>query len=524
MFDDDLYERFQDLQAYVGWTHEDAARIKGVADFVRPRMHILIDDFYAEIERHPEAVRVITGGAAQIERLKASLMRWLSESMDGRSDADYVARRWNIGLRHAEIGLNPAYTSAAMSRLRNGLISLIAGIQHESPADFRLLVQSFNRLLDLDLAIIQDAYQAEYLKRELLAEQERSEIKFQMLVEVAACMVVILRPDRTVAYLSPFGEELTGYRLTDIVRQDFVELFVSESAKRNVAAQIEATLEGQPMKAYELPILRSDGSQRWVVWNTQRLDEFDGRPAVLAVGQDVTEQREGQERLVRSERLAGIGQMIAGLAHESRNALQRIQVCGEMLELEVDGNDEALRLLRQSQQAQDQLHRLFEEVRGYAAPIQLERTTCGLDSVWREAWNQLESLRRDRDASLIERTNGIDMMLSVDRFRLVQLFRNLFENALAACKNPVVIELDCREVEFQQGCAIETRIGDNGPGLSPEAYKNVFEPFFTTKTKGTGLGMAIARRIVDAHGGVITVGNSLRRGAEFVVTLPRLYS
>lgn len=369
MFDDDLYERFQDLQAYVGWTHEDAARIKGVADFVRPRMHILIDDFYAEIERHPEAVRVITGGAAQIERLKASLMRWLSESMDGRSDADYVARRWNIGLRHAEIGLNPAYTSAAMSRLRNGLISLIAGIQHESPADFRLLVQSFNRLLDLDLAIIQDAYQAEYLKRELLAEQERSEIKFQMLVEVAACMVVILRPDRTVAYLSPFGEELTGYRLTDIVRQDFVELFVSESAKRNVAAQIEATLEGQPMKAYELPILRSDGSQRWVVWNTQRLDEFDGRPAVLAVGQDVTEQREGQERLVRSERLAGIGQMIAGLAHESRNALQRIQVCGEMLELEVDGNDEALRLLRQSQQAQDQLHRLFEEVRGYASTL-----------------------------------------------------------------------------------------------------------------------------------------------------------
>ena len=78
-------------------------------------------------------------------------------------------------------------------------------------------MQSFNKLLDLDLAIVQDAYHAEYLTREKVAEHERSEVKFRMLVEAAACMVVILRADDTIAYFSPYSEELTGYLETEVI-------------------------------------------------------------------------------------------------------------------------------------------------------------------------------------------------------------------------------------------------------------------------------------------------------------------
>ena len=161
-------------------------------------------------------------------------------------------------------------------------------------------------------------------------------------------------------------------------------------------------MAGRPANAYEIPILHRDGSQRWFVWNARRLDDYEGSPAVLAVGQDFTERREAQERLLRSERLAGIGQMITGIAHESRNALQRIQSCTEMLELEIENNNEAQRLVRRLQEAQDNLLRLFDEVRGYAAPIQLERESCRIDSIWREAWDSLETVRRGRDARLVE--------------------------------------------------------------------------------------------------------------------------
>jgi hypothetical protein len=401
------------------------------------------------------------------------------------------------------------------------MVEILAAEGVHSQTEFRQLVQSFNKLLDLDLSVIQDAYEVEHLRQQTLAERERNEVKFRRLVEAAAGMVVILRADETIVYFSPNSECLTGYRAVDVIGQSFTSLFVPEFVRAEVSAAIGATLVGGPMKAYEIPILHRDDSERWFVWNAQRLDDFEGSPAVLAVGQDFTERRDAHERLLRSERLAGIGQMITGIAHESRNALQRIQSCTEMLELEVENNNEAQRLVRRLQEAQDNLLRLFDEVRGYAAPIQLERTSCGMDSIWREAWQLLDTLRRGRDTRLVEDVGEIDLIVSIDRFRMVQVFRNLLENSLAACRDPAVIHIECGNAQFQGHPAIEIRVRDNGPGLTPSARQNVFEPFFTTKTKGTGLGMAIARRIVETHGGEIAVGNNMLAGAEFVITLMR---
>jgi PAS domain S-box-containing protein len=322
------------------------------------------------------------------------------------------------------------------------------------------------------------------------------------------------------SHFSPYSEDLTGYAEAEVIGQQFLPLFVPEWARADVAQEIAATAAGRPTRAYETPLLRRDGSQRWLVWNAQRLDDFEGSTAVLAVGQDFTERREAQERLLRSERLAGIGQMVTGIAHESRNALQRIQSCCEMLELEIEDHEEALRLVRRIEEAQDHLLRLFDEVRGFVAPIHLEQGVCRLDNIWREAWQLLDTARRGRDVRLVEDIDGINVNVDVDRFRMVQVFRNLLENSLAACRDPVIIDIRCRDVQWEGKPAIEVSVRDNGPGLTSEARQNVFEPFFTTKTKGTGLGMAIARRILDAHGGQITLGDS-SQGAHFVINLLR---
>jgi PAS domain S-box-containing protein len=516
-----LFERYRDLQAYVGWTADDAARVRAAAEIVDRRIDDLVSDFYAEIQRHPDALRVITGGQAQIERLMVSLRSWLRDSLQGHSDLDYVVRRWNIGLRHAEIGLNPAFTAAAMSRLRNGITRILAAAGTIPAADLPMITQSFNKLLDLDLAIIQDAYEAEFLRCERLAEHERAESKFHRLVEAAAGLVMILRADQTIAYASPQCSELTGHAADEVLDQPFAQLFLDDPSKFKLDAAISATVAGQPINSLELQIRHRDGRHRWFVWNTQRLDELEGHPVVLMVGQDFTERREEQERLLRAERLAGIGQMVTGIAHESRNALQRIQSCTEMLELEIEDKPEGQRLVRRLQEAQDTLLHLFDEVRNFAAPIQLEKEPCHVDSAWREAWSLLESSRRGREAKLVENIDGADLSVTADRFRIVQVFRNLLENSLAACPDPVEIKITCRNAHLHSRPALEITIGDNGPGLSPDARQSVFEPFFTTKTKGTGLGMAIARRIIDAHGGRIAVGNHPSPGAEFRITLMR---
>lgn len=160
-----LFERYRELQQYVGWSDEDAARVAQIWPIVEPHLSALIDDFYAEIERHPSASKVITGGAAQVERLKQTLRGWVRELFAGQYDGKYAVRRWKVGRRHVEIGLDQVYTNVALSRLRHNLrMTLRCG--WAGPADnlFQTL-DSLDRLIDLDLAIIEDAYQAEHLER-----------------------------------------------------------------------------------------------------------------------------------------------------------------------------------------------------------------------------------------------------------------------------------------------------------------------------------------------------------------------
>ncbi len=226
-----------------------------------------------------------------------------------------------------------------------------------------------------------------------------------------------------------------------------------------------------------------------------------------------------EERALQVERLAAIGQMVAGLAHESRNALQRSQACLEMLSLELVRQPAAVDMVRRIQVAQDELHRLFEQVREYAAPIQLERRVTGLREVWREAWERLAAERAGRDARL-EELAGCAACADIDHFRLIQVFRNLFENSLAACTDPVVITMNCEKHVAGGREGMRVTVRDNGPGLTPEVGRRIFEPFFTTRTRGTGLGLPIAERVVAEHDGALELGNSGPPGCEFVITLP----
>ncbi len=356
-------------------------------------------------------------------------------------------------------------------------------------------------------------------RRRLAAAKERSEAAFRTLVEAAPCEIVIFRPDHTLLYFSPFAEELTGYAAAEVLGKDYLQTFLPENHRRAVAEEIRRVLSGIPSRGFEKPVVCRDGTHRWMVWNAQRLGDYEGQPAVLAVGQDITELKQAQEQALQSERLAAIGQMMAGLAHESGNALARSQSCLEMLAWEVEDRPEALDLITRIQKAQDHLKNLYEEVRGYAAPLKLECEAWDLSAVWRQAWENLSLRRQGRDAALREEAAGLDLRCEVDPFRLEQVFRNILENSLAACADPVRVEVRCSEAEVEGRPAVRVAVRDNGPGLNPEQRRRIFDPFFTTKTKGTGLGMAIAQRIVEAHGGQIAVGPGA--GAEVLVVLPR---
>jgi signal transduction histidine kinase len=171
MTPDHLFGRYRELQAYVGWTDDDARRVAAVGPLLADALGPLVDDFYEEIDRHPDARKVITGGREQVERLKGTLLQWVGELLSGRYDEAYVARRWRVGWRHVEIGLDQVYTNVALSRLRTGLLRALDEAWTGPAEDFRATTRALNKLLDLDLAIIEDAYQAEYLARQQRVER-----------------------------------------------------------------------------------------------------------------------------------------------------------------------------------------------------------------------------------------------------------------------------------------------------------------------------------------------------------------
>jgi signal transduction histidine kinase len=231
-----------------------------------------------------------------------------------------------------------------------------------------------------------------------------------------------------------------------------------------------------------------------------------------------------ETRALQAERLAAIGQMATVLTHESGNILGRGQAVLELLSSRVRSQPEPLELVEELQKVFDDLKRLHEHIRNFAAPIHLERTSGSLDSIWREVCKNLQTTaaQHHKTISVVERIEGTDLACDVDYFRMRQVFRNLFENSIAACPNPVQIEIACSETTLRDLPALRIAIRDNGPGLTREQRTRMFEPFYTTKAKGTGLGMAIVKRIIEAHGGEVSPGNSAtHQGAEIVIILPR---
>jgi signal transduction histidine kinase len=230
----------------------------------------------------------------------------------------------------------------------------------------------------------------------------------------------------------------------------------------------------------------------------------------------------GSQAEAQMERLAQIGQMVTGVAHESRNALQRALAELDLMSLDMEDRPAEMTQLSRVRKALDDLAHLYEELRQYATPIHLEIEECNLAAVWRLTWENLRFRRNGHSIDLLEDVQATELNCHIDEDRMVQVFRNILENAIAACPEFGRIVVECISTRLAGQLGLQIVFRDNGPGLPDGECDRIFDPFFTTKKNGTGLGMAIAARIVAAHGGQIEARNAPGRGAEFIVSLPHM--
>ncbi|MFZ5926026.1 MAG: two-component system sensor histidine kinase NtrB [Acidobacteriota bacterium] len=219
----------------------------------------------------------------------------------------------------------------------------------------------------------------------------------------------------------------------------------------------------------------------------------------------------------RSERLAALGQLTAGLAHELRNPLGTMKASAEMLMDRAPADNAVVRELAEYISAEvDRTNSLITRFLEFARPLRLEKTPADIHTVLDSA---IEHLDRESPGSAARIHRNYDPalpLIEADAELIERVFFNLLRNALEASPPGALVTVKTRR--SPQG--VEIAVIDRGPGVPPEHREQIFNPFFTTKPGGVGLGLAISAKIVGDHGGVISVDSEPDAGAIFLVSLP----
>ncbi len=248
----------------------------------------------------------------------------------------------------------------------------------------------------------------------------------------------------------------------------------------------------------------------------------DGPPEVIESCRDVTAQAAMQKELVLSEKLAAVGELAAGLAHDIGNPLDGCQHALELLRRRLPSTPQAqpiLDLLHQGLRRIDQILRRFLII---ARQDSIHQQRVDLSEIIDAALGLVEHRIAGRRIT-VDRSVPVDLPpLNADADALCHVLTNLLLNAAEAIDGPGRIGIAAQPAGHPDQPCIEIRLADSGGGIPPENRERIFEPFFTTKPEGqgTGLGLALVRRFIRAHGGDISVQSNVGMGSVFVMTLP----
>lgn len=239
----------------------------------------------------------------------------------------------------------------------------------------------------------------------------------------------------------------------------------------------------------------------------------------ILVFQDLTQIVEMEEQLRRSERLGAVGQLAAGMAHEIRNPLASLSGAVELLlaDLPSDGPS-AGRLTQIVRRETERLDRLVSDFLSYARPGEGRIERVPLGELMDEICQLLAAGEHAEIQLVVEIPDGLCATGDPDQLR--EVFWNLVLNAVQSEPRDGRVLVRGAEVDTESGTAVRIEVIDRGGGIDPEILERVFEPFFTTRPKGTGLGLATVHRVVEAHGGELSVSSPPGEGTTVRVLLP----
>ena len=305
-------------------------------------------------------------------------------------------------------------------------------------------------------------------------------------------------------FLGEKEKNLKGIKISDILSKD-VERLLEE----NQSTIRDQEIEVQHPSAGRIPLSLSAAPLK---------DEMGREMGSVLLLRDLREIRDLQEKVRRSERLASLGRLAAGVAHEIRNPLSSIRGFAQYFMNRLKGHEEEQGYASIMVKEVDRLNRVVTDLLNFARPKEPHRELHPLENILSHSVKLLEPELRKKGVQVEEEYEPNLPPALVDRDQLSQAFLNLLLNSLESIEGGGKIRITLKKGDNQHG--MEMAIADTGRGISPEDLGRVFEPFFSTKRGGTGLGLAIVHQIVESHGGEIAVESTEKVGTTFRITLP----
>jgi PAS domain S-box-containing protein len=393
-----------------------------------------------------------------------------------------------------------------------------------------------------------------YLGRKRAAEALRlSEERFRSLVENANDVIFSMRPDGSLTYLSPKFTDATGYAVEDVLGKTLFPMMHPEDQGRARNWLLHGLESGERFSGYEYRFRHKDGAWRWWVATASVLHDDEGRPReIIGVSHDFTrmkevledlgranrELRETHSQLVQSEKMASLGSLVAGIAHEINTPVGAIASMHDTLvralrRVETTLNEEhpdivasnaslgsALKVVTEANRViESGTQRVTEIVRRLRSFARLDQAELKKADIHEGLEDTLALIHHELKHNIVvKREYGAVPPIPCYPGRLNQVFLNLLNNARQAIRGKG--EIAIRTCVLDQ--RVHVAVSDTGAGISPEHLRKIFDPGFTTKGVGvgTGLGLSICYQIVRDHRGEILVESEPGKGATFTVVLP----
>lgn len=352
-----------------------------------------------------------------------------------------------------------------------------------------------------------------------IAETTRVKNFLSKILENLSSGVVVIDCSGKIIVFNKMAGEITGYNPEYALGKRYREMFgepeKSEPSLLNTLRTEEAVYRQERL------VQTPEGTTKPIVFSTSVvLDEREELLGAVEIFEDLTEIKKLQEEVRRNQTLVELGEMAANIAHEIRNPLDGIGGFATLLERDLEGDDVKRKLARRIIEGINGLHKLTSDVLMYTRKMEPTFQMAKVKGVIQDTISLIDMEIENRGIKVEYKhpVEDIEVNIDVDLFKRMLL--NLLMNSIQAMPDGGELEVNLSWRMLQNQMILIVK--DTGIGIEKEVLDKIFNPFFTTNNKGTGLGLAMVRRMVELHGGRITFSSETGKGAEFVIKLPIL--